>query len=114
MPASPGKLLRLHLTELDRYQGKPMHEAVVEKCRELKIAGVTVFRGLEGFGETAEMHHSHVLTHDLPILVQIVDTAANIDRLTPVLEDMLDKGLIAVSDVSMIRVQKAAKANDSV
>jgi uncharacterized protein len=112
MPASPGKLLRLHLTELDRYQSKAMYEAVVEKCRELKIAGVTVFRGLEGFGETAEMHHSHVLTHDLPILVQIVDSAANIDRLTPVLENMLDKGLIAVSNVSLIRVQKELRADD--
>ena len=106
MPASPGKLLRLHFNERDRYQGKPLHEAVIGKCRELKIAGATVFRGLEGYGETAEIHRSRVLKHNLPIVVQIVDTAENIERLIPALETMLDKGLIAVSEVSMIRVNK--------
>jgi len=110
MPASPGKLLRLHFTERDRYQGKPLHAAVIEKCRELQISGATVFRGLEGYGETAEIHRSHVLRHDLPIVVQIVDTPENIDRLMPVLEAMLDRGLLAVSDVSMIRIQKTQGA----
>ena len=104
------QLLRLNFTERDRYQGKPLHEAVVEKCRELKIAGATVFRGFEGYGETAEIHRSHVLQHDLPILVQIVDTAENIQRLVPVLEEMMDKGLISISDVSVLRVQKTKGA----
>ena len=106
----PAKLLRLHITERDRYQGKPLHEAIVEKCRELKIAGATVFRGLEGYGDTAEIHRSHVLKHDLPILVQIVDTPDNIGRLTPIVEQMMDKGVIAISDVSVIRVQKTQDA----
>ena len=64
----PAKLLRLHFTERDRYRGKPLHQAIVEKCQELKIAGATVFRGVEGFGDTAEIHRSHLLTHDLPII----------------------------------------------
>jgi PII-like signaling protein len=106
----PAKLLRLHFTERDRYQGKPLYEAIVEKCRELKIAGATVFRGLEGYGDTAEIHRSHALRHDLPIVVQIVESAENIQRLVPILEAMMDKGLIAVSDVSMIRIQKAPGA----
>ena len=105
---SPAKLLRLNFTERDRYQDKPLYEAIVEKCRELKIAGATVFRGLEGFGETAEIHHSHVLRHDLPILIHIVDTAENIQRLLPVVEEMMDKGIIAMSDVNVIRVHKTA------
>jgi PII-like signaling protein len=104
----PAKLLRLHFTERDRFEGKPLHEAIVEKCRELKIAGATVFRGLEGYGDTAEIHRSHVMRHDLPIVVQIVDSAENIERLLPVLEAMMDRGLIAISDVSTKRVQKAA------
>lgn len=109
MPAyQPGKLLRLNFTERDRYQDKPLHEAIVEKCRELKIAGATVFRGLEGYGDTAEIHRSHVLKHDLPILVQIVDTAENIQRLMPIVEAMMDKGVISVSDVNVIRIQKIA------
>jgi uncharacterized protein len=107
-PYQPAKILRLHFTERDRYQGKPLYEAIVEKCRELKIAGATVFRGLEGYGETAEIHRSHVLTHDLPIVVQVVDNAENIRRLAPIVEQMMDQGLIAISDVTMLRIQKAA------
>ena len=78
----------------------------VGKCRELKIAGATVFRGLEGFGDTAELHRSHILAQDLPIVIQIVDTEGSIRRLLPVVEEMMDKGLIAMSDVSMVRFQK--------
>jgi uncharacterized protein len=112
-PYQPAKLLRLHFTERDRWQGKPLHEAVVEKCRELKIAGATVFRGLEGYGGTAEIHRSHVLRHDLPIVVHIVDTAEKIQRLAPILEAMMDKGLLAISDVNVIRKQKVDGAQSS-
>lgn len=102
------KLLRLHFTERDRYGGKPLYEAVIQKCRDLKVAGATVFRGLEGYGDTAEIHRSRVLAHDLPIVVQIVDTEENIGSLLPALEAMMDKGLIATSDVSILRIQKTA------
>jgi len=102
----PAKLLRLHVTESDRHQGKPLYEAIIEKCRELKIAGATVFRGLEGYGDAAEIHRSHLLSRDSPIVVQIVDTPDNVERLLPVMEDMLDKGLIAISDVRALRIHK--------
>ena len=102
----PAKLLRLHFTERDRFRGRPLHDAIVEKCRELKIAGATVFRGLEGYGDTAEIHRSHVIRHDLPIVVQIVDSTENIERVLPVIEGMMDKGLIAISDVQARRIQK--------
>ncbi len=102
----PARLLRIHVSEGDRYQGKPLYEAIVTRCRELKIAGATVFRGLEGYGESAEMHRSHLARHDQPILISIVDTAENLDRLIPVVEEMMDTGLIAVSEVQVTRVQK--------
>lgn len=105
----PAKLLRLHFTERDRYHDKPLYEAIVQKCIELKIAGATVFRGLEGYGDIAEIHRSHILIHDLPIVVQIVDAEENIQRLLPIVEDMMDKGLIAMSDVNIIRIHKTAK-----
>jgi len=108
----PAKLLRLHFTERDQYRGKPLYEAIIDRCLELKIAGATVFRGLEGFGDTAEIHRSHLLTHDLPIVVQIVDSEENVQRLLPVVEDMMDKGLIAMSDVQVLRIQKAARAQN--
>jgi len=109
----PAKLLRLHFTERDRYHGKPLYEAIVNKCQELKIAGATVFRGLEGYGDTAEIHRSHILTHDLPVVVQIVDSAENIQRLLPVVEEMMDKGLIAISDVTAARIQRPESNQNS-
>ena len=102
----PAKLLRLHFSEHDKHDGKPLYEAIVEKCRELSIAGATVFRGLEGYGESAEIHRSHLLSHDLPIVVTIVDSAENVKRLLPVVESMMDKGLIAVSDVEVFRIRR--------
>jgi PII-like signaling protein len=108
MPVStPAKLLRLHISESDRFEGKPLYEAVIEKCREMKIAGATVFRGLEGYGETAEIHRAHWIGRDQPIVVTIIDTAENLERLLPVVEEMMDKGLIATSDVECIRVRKS-------
>jgi PII-like signaling protein len=106
MTAQPGRILRVHVSEADRYQGKPLFEAVIAKCRELKIAGATVFRGLEGFGETADMHRAHLVRHDQPIVIVIVDIAENLDRLAPAIEGMIDTGVLATSDVEMIRVEK--------
>jgi PII-like signaling protein len=107
-PDYPARLLRIHISEGDRFQGKPLYEAIVATCRELKIAGATVFRGLEGYGESAEMHRPHLTRHDQPILISIVDTAENLSRLVPVVEQMMDTGLMAVSDVRVVRVQKKA------
>ncbi len=105
-PSQPAKLLRLHFCEHDHYRSKPLHMAIVEKCRELGIAGATVFRGVEGFGDSAEIHRAHVFTHDLPVVVTIVDSAENIQRLLPAVEEMMDTGLIAMSDVEVFRIQK--------
>lgn len=100
------QLLRLHFGESDRYQGKPLYEAVVERAKEFGIAGATVFRGLEGYGETAAIHRKHLLHHDQPIVVTIVDTAENMARLIPELEAMMDTGLIATSEVDYIRIER--------
>ncbi len=106
----PAKLMRLHFSEHHRYQGKPLYEAVVQKCLELKIAGTTVIRGVEGYGEMAQIHRSHLLKHDLPIVVTIVDSAENVERLAPIVEEMMETGLIAVSDVQIKRIQKSKAA----
>jgi len=100
------KLLRLHFGETDQYRGKPLYEAIVNRCKELKIAGATVLRGLEGYGETAEIHRHHLIKKDQPIVVTIVDTAENLDRLIPELEEMMDTGMIATSDVECVRIEK--------
>jgi len=100
------KLLRLHFGEGDRYNGKPLYEAIVERCKALKIAGATVFRGLEGYGESAEIHRHHVVRKDQPIIVTIVDTDENLARLIPEVEEMMDTGMIATSDVEYMRIEK--------
>ena len=104
------KLLRLHVGESDEYKGKPLYEAIVHRCKELNIAGATVFRGLEGYGETAEIHRHHLVRKDQPIVVTIVDTPENLERLIPELEDMMDTGMIATSDVEYMRIEKPPTA----
>ncbi len=106
--AQPAKLLRLHFAEHDKHEGKPLYQAIVEKCRQLSVAGATVFRGLEGYGETAEIHRARLLGHDLPIIVTIVDSEENVTRLLPVIESMMDKGLIVMSDVQAFRIRRDA------
>ena len=105
-PRDHAKMLRLHLSEGDKYQGKPLYEAIVNKCLELSIAGATVYRGLEGFGESAEIHKHHLMVRDEPIVVTIIDSNENIQRVLPVLEEMMDTGLIAISNVEIARVRK--------
>ncbi|HZT69352.1 MAG TPA: DUF190 domain-containing protein [Terriglobia bacterium] len=104
------KLLRLHFGESDQYNGKPLYEAIVNRCKELKIAGATVFRGLEGYGETAEIHRHHLIKKDQPIVVTIVDTPENLSRLIPDVEEMMDTGMIATSDVDYMRIEKPPAA----
>ena len=104
------KLLRLHFGEGDQYNGKPLYEAIVNRCKELKIAGATVFRGLEGYGGTAEIHRHHLIKKDQPIVVTIVDTQENLARLIPEVEEMMDTGTIATSDVDYVRIEKPPTA----
>ena len=105
-PRRPAKLLRMHFSEHDKHRGKPLYEAIVQKCRELSVAGATVFKGVEGYGESAEIHRHHLVTHDQPIVVTIIDSEENIRRLLPVVEEMVDTGLIAMSDVEAARIAK--------
>jgi PII-like signaling protein len=97
--------MRLHFSEHDRYQNVPLYKAIDEACQRLGIAGMTAFRGLEGYGESATLHQHHLLAHDQPIVVTIVDSASNIERLVAEVAKMLDTGMIAISDVEMIRIE---------
>lgn len=108
MPATQtAKILHIHISESDRHEGKPLFEAIVAKCRELQIAGATVFQGLEGYGESAQLHRAQLIGSDPPIVIVVVDTAGNVERLVRTLDGMIDTGVLAVSDVEMVRVQKS-------
>jgi uncharacterized protein len=98
------KMLRIHFGEDDKWHDKPLYEAIVMKCRELDIAGATVFRGIEGYGASTLIHKQHLLwSSDRPIMVSVVDTEEKIKTLIPALDEMVDEGLIAMSEVEVIR-----------
>ena len=103
------RILRIHINHADRYQGKPLYEAIVDRCREMQIAGATVICGLEGYGETTRIQKRHLTANEEPVLIMIVDRAENIARLTPVIEGMIHTGVVTVSDVEAMRVERAGQ-----
>jgi PII-like signaling protein len=105
-----GRLLRIFIGESDRYEGRPLYEAIVRRAREAGLAGATVLRGIEGFGARSHIHTTRLLrlSEDLPIVVEIADTAENIDRILPVLDGMIGDGMITLERVEVI-VYRAAR-----
>lgn len=99
------KMIRIHFGEDDKWEGKPLYEAVVEECRQLDMAGATVFRGIEGYGASTLIHRAKTwsLSSDAPVMVAVIDTEDKIRKLIPVLDEMVKEGLIAISDVEVIR-----------
>jgi PII-like signaling protein len=104
-----GEILRIHISESDRFEGRPLYEAIVARCREMKIAGATVFLGLEGYGETAAMHRAHLIHSDRPVVIAVVDSAENIRSLAAAVEPMIGTGLLATSPVRMLRVENGRR-----
>jgi PII-like signaling protein len=99
-----GKLLRLFIGESDSWHGKPLYQAIVERVREEGLAGATVLRGIEGFGADSHLHTSRILrlSEDLPVVIEIVDTVENIDRVVPLLDEMVLEGLLTVERVHVV------------
>ncbi|MFP5204502.1 MAG: DUF190 domain-containing protein [Acidobacteriota bacterium] len=102
------RMLRVHFGEDDKWQGKPLHEAILAKCRELGMAGVMVYRGIEGYGTSTRVRHaSHwIFSKDAPIMISIVDRAEQIEKLAPFLDAIVGEGIVAVSTVEVIRYSK--------
>jgi PII-like signaling protein len=102
----PGErvLMRIHIGERDRHQGKPLYEAIVAMLRERGCAGATVFRAIMGFGASARIHSDRVevLSLDLPIVVECVETQEKIDEVLPLLDGMIGGGLITLERAKVI------------
>jgi PII-like signaling protein len=105
------RMLRIHFGEDDRWQGKPLHEAVLAKCLELGIREAIVFRGIEGYGSGTRIRRSDhwSFSKDAPIQISVIDTAERIDPLLPFLDSMIDEGLVATSSVEVIRYYQQQK-----
>jgi len=98
-------LLRIFLGESDRYEHRPLYEAIVLKARELHMSGATVLRGPMGFGPSSRMHTAKILrlSEDLPMVVEIVDSQEKIDAFLPVLDGMMGSGLITIEKVTVLQ-----------
>jgi len=103
--SGPGKLIRIYVGESDRWHGKALYDAIVERARTEGLAGATVTRGIEGFGANSRVHTASILrlSEDLPIKIEIVDASERIDRFLPVLDEMVSEGLITVEDCEIIK-----------
>lgn len=109
-----GKLLRIFIGESDRWEGKPLYEAIVETVRETGLAGATVIRGIEGFGAHSRIHTARILrlSEDLPIVIEIVDRAERIDGLLPLLDEMIQEGMVTIERVRILKY-RAGREDDS-
>jgi uncharacterized protein len=104
-------LLRIFIGESDRYQHRPLYEAIVLKARELELAGATVLRGPMGFGKSSHLHTAKILrlSMDLPIVIEIVDTEEKVNAFLPVLDEMIGGGLVTLESAKVIRYQDQGK-----
>jgi uncharacterized protein len=104
-------LLRVFIGESDRYQHRPLYEAIVLKARELELAGATVLRGPMGFGKSSHLHTAKILrlSMDLPIVIEIVDSEDKVNAFLPVLDEMMGGGLVTLERATVIRYQDQRK-----
>jgi uncharacterized protein len=98
-------LLRVFFGENDRFQGRPLYEAIVLKARAAHIAGATVLRGHMGFGHSSRIHTTKILrlSEDLPLIIEIVDTEEKIKSFLPVLDSMMSSGLVTLEKVQVLQ-----------
>ena len=100
----PALLARIYIGESDHWEGRPLHEAIVERLRTSGIAGATVLRGIEGYGRAARVHTAHILrlSEDLPILIEVVDREDRLRAVLPDIDAMVDGGVITLEHVEVM------------
>lgn len=99
------KMMRIYIGENDKWNGKPLYEAIVTGLRAHEIAGVTVYRGILGYGANRRIHKDArlSLSHDRPILLSVVDTEEKLQNFMPILDEMVQQGLVVFSDADVIK-----------
>ena len=101
--------LRIYIGESDRWNGRPLHEAIVLKAREMHMAGATVLRGPMGYGKSSRLHTAKILrlSMDLPVVIEIVDLPAKIDVFLPEIDGMVTGGLVTMENVRVVHYHGA-------
>ncbi|MDA8242097.1 MAG: DUF190 domain-containing protein [Nitrospiraceae bacterium] len=99
------KMLRIIISEDDEWEGEPLYEAIVKRLIMTDIAGATVYKAMAGYGPHKRYHKKKTLaTHgELPILITVMDTEENISKVIPILDDMVQEGIVVLSDVNVIK-----------
>jgi PII-like signaling protein len=100
-----GQILRVYIGESDRFHHQPLYEAIVLKAREIGLAGATVFRGAMGFGASSHLHTAKILrlSMDLPVLIEIIDSAEKIAGFLPFLDEVVKDGLVTIEEVRIVK-----------
>lgn len=108
------RILRIYIGESDRFDGAPLHTAIVRKVKEAGLAGATVLRGIEGFGAANRIHRARALqmSDDLPVVIEIVDKAERIDQIIPIIDAMVAKGLITIENIEVVAYRHTACATE--
>jgi len=103
-------LLRIFIGESDRWEHKPLYEAIVLKARELHMAGATVLRGPMGFGKSSRLHTAKILrlSVDLPLVIEIVDSEEKVQAFLPHLDKMITGGLVTMETVKVMEYRGSA------
>jgi len=109
------RLMRIYMGESDKWQGEPLYDAIVKRLRMMDIAGATVYRGILGYGVKRHTHKSGRLglSHDLPIVISIVDTQEKLAKAVDEIEPMMQDAIIVFSDVDVIRLVHSRPAAES-
>jgi PII-like signaling protein len=99
------KMMRIFIGEHDKWRGQPLHKALIESMRANDIAGVTIYQGILGYGANRRMHKDSALhlSHDRPIMLSVVDTEEKLQAYFPILDEMVQQGLVVLSDVDVIK-----------
>jgi uncharacterized protein len=97
-------LMRIHIGESDRWHGKPLYDAIVELLRQAEFSGVTVLRGVGGFGSSSVYHTDKImrLSQDLPIVIESVEFTERVEKILPQLDEMISGGLVTLEKVRVI------------
>ncbi len=98
-------LLRIFIGEQDRWEGRPLYDAIVKRAREEHLAGATVLRGAMGYGHATRLHRANFLdiSEDLPVVIEIVDAEAKVNAFLPILDAMIGSGLVTLEKVGVIQ-----------
>src|SRR5471030_1005698 len=104
-------MMRIHIGESDKWRGKPLYEAIVQMLRKEQFSGVTVLRGVAGYGGSSVYHTDKLLrmSQDLPIVLEIIENAERIEKILPTLDEMVEGGLITLEKVRVILYRAAKK-----